>query len=788
MARITGLFALALWMAIPSTSFAGLDDDAAAKPEVAPIFLAKDGTALAVILVPERPSIVEAYAAGQLAHYLSRMTGGTFRIVEEKAGLKRTPAEPVVSIGRTSLARGLSMDGPQWKRTNGEAFRIVRRHGTLLICGNQAGPLCDSGTLWGVYAFLQSQGVGIYLPDALGEVVPKKPTLSVSEVDLTDAPAFEMRGGAETPRETLRRLQANGNQSAVPHLLAFGRQASARGCEFNHAYQYIATPKVRKEHPDWFRGTHNSPYPGGDPGPSPHIGHGLADNGICLSRPEIRKLFSDYFRTRFRDNPDLHAATVAPDDFNLGYRCGCADCKRLLEKSGPASFRQQPRSASDLHIDFVNAVAAGLEHDFPDRKLITLAYNDYLDAPSQTRIHPNVVIMFAPLVSGTNELNPALDPIVRKWKAMGARKMYWYGYLLTRPPVPHLMGEWFRNYQRLGMAGVYLEYAEVPAMNVLNGWLYAKLTWNPRADVNTLIEEYCAGLFGPEIGPLMRRFFLAAWEVHPPLHAEIPELFAAARAMAGAPPSPLAKRVRFFELGWELYDSSLRLDAALKAADIPTAYRAVQSGLGAAKALKSEYPWAIRTNLWLHNTALAEYSVSVLPALETLLKSPLPRHDREAAVPGPNLCLTNNTDLPAHERVDAGTTVTFEPPSSGGLDGKKLFDGNIKGAEHNLTHGSTYPLWIINLDLQKEYQLERVELATGMTSARWDIVPMYIDIEVSSDGKVFRPVERILPRTLKGFVSSGTLLTTARHVRLRLASLNMWHAVSEVRLWGRAKR
>src|SRR4029078_3686255 len=149
--------------------------------------------------------------------------------------------------------------------------------------------------------------------------------------------------------------------------------------------------QVRKQYPEWFKGTRNSPYPGGDPGPAPHIGHGLTDNGICLTPPEIRKLFIDYFRNRFRTNTDLHVATIAPDDFNLGYRCACPDCKRLQEKGGTPSFRSQPHSASDLHIDFVNAVARGLEKEFPDRKLITLAYNDYLDAPTQTRVHPNVI-------------------------------------------------------------------------------------------------------------------------------------------------------------------------------------------------------------------------------------------------------------------------------------------------------------------------------------------------------------------------------------------------------------
>lgn len=773
----TSVLLPAATMLLMSLPFAG--------PESAPLVLANKGTAKAVILTPVKPSIVEKYAAGQMATYLSRITGGAFKVVEETGGRKQSYGRPIISIGRTSLARGLTMQGPEWKRNNSEAFRLVRRGDSLIICGNQQGAVCDNGTLWGVYAFLEMQGVGSYLPDPLGEVVPKKPTLTVGEMDFTDAPAFEMRGGCETMASTLRRYQPGGDlKEEVPNLLSFSREATAGRCEFYHSYQYIATPQVRKEHPEWFANTHNPLY-GPQPGPSPHIGYGLSTNGICLTRPETRNLFIEFFRKRFREQPDLQIATICPDDHYLGYRCDCPECQRLQNLGGPPSFNDSPRSSSDLHIDFVNAVARGLEKEFPNRKLITYAYLDYIDPPAKIRIHPNVIIMPAPLGS-RNELHPDLDQIVQGWKRMGAEKMYWYGYILTRPPIPHLMGEWFRNYKRSGMKGVYLEFAQVPVMNILNGWLYGKLAWNPEVDVSRLIDEYCAGLFGPEVGRIMRRFFLAAWEVNPPLYDEIPGLLAAAEKRAGDPTSVSARRVRFFKLSWELYYSSLALEEALKANDIAGAYQIVKSGIGAAETLKAEYPWALRANVWLHNTAHMEYSVTVFPALDALLRTEVIEPAPETPVPGPALCLTNNADVSQGERMDTGVTVTFDQPVASGFEGTKLFDGKIEGPENNLGPGD-FPTWTISLDLQKEYQIERVEICTGLTSARWDIVPIYIEVQVSHDGKDFKPVERLLPRTLKGFTRSGNLIVTARHVRFQMASLNMWHAVSEIRVWGRAK-
>ncbi len=754
--------------------------------EAAPLILAEEGSANAFILAPASPSTLETFAAEQMARYLTSICGCTFEIVEEADALKTSYGQPVISIGRTALAKGLTMRGPAWKRNNREAFRIVRRGNALIICGNQKGDLCDNGTLWGVYTFLAMQGVGSYLPDPLGRIIPSKPTLTIDEIDFTDAPAFEMRGGDNTPANYLKRFRPGGDHEGEDtSWLMFGRGAAAGRVELYHVYQYVVTPEVRKEHPEWFEHTHNPRY-GPQPSPGIDIGYGLPEAGICLTRPEIRNLFIEYFRKRFRENPDLYAATICPDDYHLGDRCECPECQRLMAMGGPPTFIDDcPRSSSDLHIDFVNAVAKGLEKEFPDRKLITYAYLDYMDPPTQTRVHPNVIIMIAPLRS-PDELHPALDEIVRGWQRMGAKNLYWYGYVLTRPPIPHLMGEWFRNYKRLGIAGVYLEFTPgVGAFSALNRWLSSKLMWDPGADVGKLIDEFCMQLFGPEIGPLMRRFFVA-WDVNPPFAQEdIPRLLSAAETMAGDPESVLGRRVRLFKLAYELWQSSYDLDEALKLNDIRKAHEIVKAGLEVAESLRREYPgWALNQNVaMLNRTGWCEYSASVLPALEALINSEIAGPGPETPAPGPVLCLTNNADVPNADRIDTGVTV----PSLSGEEGNKLFDGKTEAGV-----GSGGPRWTIDLDLQKEYQIESVEVCTGMTTGesclvRFQSVPIYIEIQVSNDGKDFKPVDRILPRTLRGFVHSGNLLVTARYVRLVTASLNYLHEVDEVRLWGRPK-
>ena len=747
------------------------------------LVLAEGGSAKAFILAPASPSMMEKYAAEHMARRLARITGGTFEIVEETDAGKTRYDQGVISIGRTALAKDVPMLGAAWKRDNLEAFRVVRRGNALVICGNQQSALCDNGTLWGVYAFLEMQGVGLYLPYPLGEVVPLKPTLTVDDMDFTDAPWFEMRGGAD-PATYLRRYEPGGD--LVEHLpegrdgeLVTGLRGGARKVDFYHMYQYLITPQVREDHAEWFANTHSPRY-----GPQPPEG---TEVGLCLTNAGLRGLFVEHFRKRFRADPYLYGATICPDDYLLGDRCSCANCERLMAASAPPTFTvRSPRSASDLHIDFVNAVAEGLEEEFPDRKLITYAYLDYMDPPTETRVHPNVIIMLAPLDS-PDELNPGLDKMVRGWRRMGAQKLYWYGYVLVRPPIPHLMGAWFRNYKRLGIDGVYLEFAHgVGAFTALNGWLYKKLMWDPDADVDKLVDTFCAGLFGPEVGVLMQRFFLA-WHVKAPFGDEdIPVVLAAAEKLAGDPSSDVGKRVRLFKLAYEVWRSSYDLDEALKLNDIPKAHAIVKAGLEDADSLRSEYPgWALNQDVaMLNRTGWCEYSATVLPALETLLGSEITAPASEARAPGPVRCLTDNADVPRAERINTGVT----PVTPGGEEGKRLFDGEIEGREHSVRGGG--PRLTIDLDLQEAYQIERVEVCTGMTVGhssllRFRSVPIYIEVQVSRDGKEYTPVDRILPRTLPGYVRSEELVVTARYVRLITASLNYLHEVDEVRVWGR---
>lgn len=755
-----------------------------------PITLAEDGTAKAVIVLPAAPTAVETFAANMLADGLNQITGGKFEVVKETSDVANAN-QPLISIGRTSLAANIELQGPEWKQSNREAFRILHRDNAVIIAGNPRSDIADQGALWGVNAFLMMQGMGIYLDDPrLGKVVSHEPTIVIDGLDITDAPAFSMRNGANTAAGYLQNYSAaKQDPLKEPHL--FNRSASAHQQEFYHIYQQVVTPEVRQAHPDWFKGTHNPRY-GSQPSPSTPPGQGGPEAGICLARPEIRKLFIDFIANRFRTNPDMYATTIVPDDYYLGFRCECDQCKRLTEIGGPPSFSKDiPRSSSDLQIDFVNAVAEGLKDEFPDRKLITLAYLDYIDPPKQTRVHPNVIIMIAPLQC-PDELHPALEDVVRGWREMGAKTLYWYSYLLIRPPVPHLMREWVQNYKRWGVEGLYFETSlGITSINGLNCWLSSELMWNPDADVDALVNQFCQQMFGASAGHDMRKFFLA-WETNTPAAMQdIPRLLESAEKHAGGPDSPEGKRVRLFKLGYEVRHSGYELDQALKRNDINEAIDIVRTAIKADQIIKRDYPeWGMKGNISLLNyVSVAGYGSIVLPALEKLRDAAPVNPVPETPVPGPLLCLTNNDEKSTQKRAGSSIGVIFSPSIDSKHNGRELFDGMLIGTDHSVYQYGA-PVFIIDLDLRKSLQIEKIEVCTGSELMEGSLmffqtVPMCIEVQVSDDGKEYRTVDRILPRTLRGFVSSNTLLATARYVRLVSTSLNQGHQIDEIKIWGR---
>ena len=115
----------------------------------ADVTLVRDGSAQAVIVTPDRPTCVVAYAAEELARHVRKACGMKLEIVTESA----VKAGPRIYLGPCRES------GIDVGKLDAEAFVLRVTDSALFIVGNDGGgdPLdadTRAGTLWGVYEWL----------------------------------------------------------------------------------------------------------------------------------------------------------------------------------------------------------------------------------------------------------------------------------------------------------------------------------------------------------------------------------------------------------------------------------------------------------------------------------------------------------------------------------------------------------------------------------------------------------------------------------------------------------
>ena len=146
------------------------------------VILVDAGRAVAVIVVPDRASATERFAAEELQRYVERASGGKLRIVSEaRAGT----AQALVQCANAELAGQLDEEGI-----------VIEAEGDRLVLSGGG----ERGTLYAVYVFLEDElGVRWFAPGERGEWVPKAETVEVADMVVRRKPAFRYRSFTSFP-------------------------------------------------------------------------------------------------------------------------------------------------------------------------------------------------------------------------------------------------------------------------------------------------------------------------------------------------------------------------------------------------------------------------------------------------------------------------------------------------------------------------------------------------------------------------------------------------------------
>jgi len=451
----------------------------------APTPLAWHGQARYLIVLSASASPSQQRGGHELQTYLSQITGANFLLVQSDTIVLPDHA---ILVGYSKYTDALAVPRDSNLGPDGFVIKTVGPH--IVIAGS---PI--RGTMYGCTAFLEQLGVRWFTASVT--CVPHNPDLQIPLMNIRETPAFEYREPyfAEAwDKDWAARNRVIGHS---PHLDAStgGKIAYA---DFCHSFDRLIPPDLYKTHPEYF----------------PLI-DGKRKSGYvqrCLTNPDVLKLAIAGVKQAFKDHPECIITTVSQNDCNEW--CTCENCMRLANQYG---------GQSGLYVWFVNQVAQGIEKDYPDHLVDTLAYMFTEQPPANIKPRANVRIRLCPIKccqvhpyeTDSYENNAAFVKRLKGWSAITDTLYIWHyntnfaHYLAPFPDFGQFPSS-IRLYKNNGVKGVFFEgaYAGIGGGSdaELRSYVMARLLWSPNQDENALINDYLNGVFGPA-APQMRAYF-----------------------------------------------------------------------------------------------------------------------------------------------------------------------------------------------------------------------------------------------------------------------------------------
>ncbi|MBI5395533.1 MAG: DUF4838 domain-containing protein [Verrucomicrobia bacterium] len=490
------------------------------------LVLISDGRADLPIVIPREPAKGSAEAdfreaADDLRSVLRKISGATPEMLTLEQWKRRSPDAPAIFMGCAPV------EGPPI--TNGEGSRVQARPDGLFFSVNPKAPVStqEMAMQQAVNCFAQrALGCRWLMPGELGEVMPKRNTITLPEMTIEQNPVFWSRrlrdqqtqyGGKESRHErALQALQVDGkadslkeaenNMGAADWLMRMNT-----GARFNFVFGHNFGgwwDKYGKTHPEYFAlqpdGTRTQHPP---------------RERLCESEPGLWNQVAANAIAAFDADPALRMFSICENDGSQRNKfCMCPRCMaldpphalkfkdaKLYDRKTGGPFADGYPALSDRVFNFFNEVARRVKAKHPDRHLGANAYSIYHTTPvNLKKVEDNLIVS---LVSDDPALLEAWSKVAAKLfirpntlqdvKTFGmvcndARR---FGRFIQQSARYNVMGhDW---------PGLYGNWAT----RGLNYYVVAMMLWDPRQDVEALIEDYLVSAYGRPALPAMRRYF-----------------------------------------------------------------------------------------------------------------------------------------------------------------------------------------------------------------------------------------------------------------------------------------
>ena len=455
--------------------------------------IARDGKTQYVVVRAEQATDLEKLAARELTNFLSRVTGASFPVVTESALSGNAPG---VYVGWTGYMAANGIEGAKL----GEEEWIIRSVGdTLILTGGR-----PRGTLYAVYEFLENQ-VGCHWLDRNTEVIPARPTLVLPALQIQGKPTFWGREiftayGLAMPTDDMQERQSMFVRRNKEHRPPTGAPGPS------HTFSlYVKASKWFDSHPEYFSlNAQGQRVPGENT-----VGPGQ----LCLTHPDVRRIVLEQLRTFVAADRAKAAKSgrlppriydISQDDAYFGH-CKCANCQAIVAREG---------GESGPVIDFINAIAEGIEEDYPDILVQTFAYNLTKTPPRTLKPRRNVIVRWCDAYDSCDVVRPLSHPSNARnyeqlmgWGKIAPRLAvwdYWTSFCYYRFPTPYCVvqciGPDLKLFADMHAETLLAESHEQREAGenfiALKHWLAYQLMVNPYQPVEPLIRIFMDGYYG----------------------------------------------------------------------------------------------------------------------------------------------------------------------------------------------------------------------------------------------------------------------------------------------------
>ncbi|MHC4168335.1 MAG: DUF4838 domain-containing protein, partial [Planctomycetota bacterium] len=457
--------------------------------------IVKDGRAVAVIVVqppqqdaaqprsrraprrsPRGLDCTDPAAAEVLAEWIEKVSGVRLPVVGQA-----TVGKPSIYIGAAAAKAGLEL-GDVDSPTN-EGLRIVSDGKARILIGGQN----DTSTMKAVCRFLEELGCRFFMDNDLGQVYPRRKTVTIGSLNITEKPGLMMR-------------KIWGSQWGGHNLWKIWNGVGGLQMATGHSWSRYVDKDLFETHPEYFALRDGRRKQGG---------------WYCTSNADLRKIFAEGVIAHGGPNP-----SVSPPD-GTGY-CQCEKCLAQDDPDNiePSSGRV---SVTNRYADFLDEVARVVGRKHPERLLSFYCYADYTQPPTlNRRLSPNLVAWIAPIrYSRYHRIGSPVSPgriqlaqVIDGWAAATEQIAYrTYNFNLAECVVPFSkLSVWKHDIPYLkdkGCIGINLE--SLVNWEIYGPHLYQsiRLAYDPDADSDAMMDDYFMKFYGSAAGLFMKQYWMS---------------------------------------------------------------------------------------------------------------------------------------------------------------------------------------------------------------------------------------------------------------------------------------